>query len=136
MTLSATERLPPAVIVHERPHIRSVIELGLPATLLSPPGFALHAGCLWWQALIADSAFAGPTLLDCADAAGRAVEAMRIGLRGIVLEGATPAFARGALIAAELGVRLLDKPPPALDLAGRNASRRLAEWLGGGDNSG
>lgn len=134
MPASATERLPPALIVHERPHLERALAAGQPVTLLSPPGFALYAGCLWWQALLADAGFAGPSLLDCADAAGRAIEALRIGLPGIILDRAAPAFARVALIAAETGVILLDRAPPALDLGERIADGRLASWLDGADN--
>ncbi|MHB1303851.1 MAG: hypothetical protein ACYCZB_10305 [Acidiphilium sp.] len=124
---SATE--PPAVIVRDLAGIAAVQAIGAPALLMSPPGYALHAGALWWQALLAEAAWSGPALLDCADAAGRAAEALRLGL-AVVLDGATPAFPRLAMMAAELGLSLLDKPPPALDLAEHGAPRRLAAWLG------
>lgn len=124
---SATE--PPSVIVRAPDEIAAIRALGLPATLLSPPGYALHAGALWWQALLVATEWHGPALLDCADAAGRATEALRLGL-AVVLDGTAPAFPRLALMAAELRVPLLDNPPPALDLAEHGAHRRLAAWLG------
>lgn len=124
--------MPPAVIVHDAAHVRAAMALGLPFVALSPPGFALYAGCLWWQAILDESGFSGDALLDCADAPGRAVEAMRMGLRGVVLDGACLSFERVSLIAGECGAILLDKAPPALDLARRGADRRLAAWLGAG----
>ncbi|MCF3945674.1 MULTISPECIES: hypothetical protein [Acidiphilium] len=119
------------MIVHDREHVAAALAVGLPVTLLSPPGFALYAGCLWWQALLEQAGFTGFSLLDCADAPGRAIEALRLGLHGIVLDAEPVIFARVAAIAAESGAILLDKPPPSLDLAQRGADRRLAGWLGG-----
>lgn len=134
MPPSVTERLPPALIVHERAHLVRALAPGRPVTLVSPPGFALHGGCLWWQALLAEAVFTGASLLDCADAAGRAIEALRILLPGIILDPSIPAFARVAAIADETGAILLDRAPPALDLASRIPDRRLADWLDGRDN--
>ena len=76
------------------------------------------------------------SLLDCADAGGRALEALRLGLPGVILGRSAPNFARIALIAAECGALLLDTAPPALDLAVRGADRRLAGWLGGAGETG
>ncbi|MDD2875815.1 MAG: hypothetical protein PHT60_01145 [Acidiphilium sp.] len=120
--------LAPAVVVYDRAQIASVVEFHRPVTLLSPPGFAAYGGCLWWQAIVAG--FDGVSLLDCGDAAGRAVEAMRLGLRGVVLAGDVANFAQVGLIAAACGVVLLDTAPPALDLAVRGADRHLLAWLG------
>ncbi len=104
---------------------------GLPVTLLSAPGFALYGGCGWWQALLEQAAYQGPAFLDCADAPGRAVEAVRLGLYGLILTAEPLIFARVHAIAAELGVVLLEAAPPALDLAKHNALRRLPAWLTG-----
>jgi hypothetical protein len=126
---SAIDRLPPALIVHDAADIARALAPARPVTLLSPPGFALHAGCLWWQSLLAAARFDGPALLDCADAPGRALEALRIGLRDLVLDPATPAFPRIAALADESGATLLAAPPPALDLAAEIAPAALAAWL-------
>ncbi len=134
MPATATERLPPALIVHDAAHVARALAPGRPVTLLSPPGFALYAGCLWWRSLLASARFTGPALLDCADAAGRALEALRIGLRGLVLDPATPAFPRIAALADEYRVTLLDAPPPALDLGNRIGPAALAAWLDAADN--
>lgn len=73
----------------------------------------------------------GPALLDCGNAPGRALEAIRLGLKGIVLAAEPLILGRLAAIAAESGVLLLEAPPPALDLARMNALRRLPAWLAG-----
>ncbi len=124
----------PAVIVHGLADAETGLAPGLPLTLLSAPGAALYAGCGWWQALIEAARAAFPhtdadELLDCADAPGRALEALRVGLRGLVLDPLCPAFPEVARIAAACGARLLPVAPPALDLAEPGAARRLPAWL-------
>jgi hypothetical protein len=89
----------------------------------------LYAGCLWWQSLIAAAETEQPAFLDCADAPGRAVEALRLGLRGVILSCEPALFATVSGIAAARGAVLLATAPPALDLALRNAERRLEAWL-------
>jgi hypothetical protein len=128
------EAVRPSVIVHGLADAETALAPGVPLTLLSAPGAALYAGCGWWQALIEAARAAFPEteaddLLDCADAPGRALEALRIGLRGLVLDPLCPAFPEVARIAAACGARLLRAAPPALDLAERGAARRLPVWL-------
>ncbi len=61
-------------------------------TLLSAPGAAGYAGCGWWRAMV-EAARAevpgveGTDVLDCLDQTGRAIEALRYGLRRLVLAG-------------------------------------------------
>jgi hypothetical protein len=115
-------KLPPAVIVHSLPDARLALGPGHPVTLLSAPGAALYAGSLWWRSLmdLARAEYPGaeaPDLLDCAGAAGRALEALRAGQRAIVLNRTCPAFTSVANRAREMGVLVLDTAPPALDLA-------------------
>jgi len=76
------------------------------------------------------AAGADSSLLDCADAPGRAVEALRLGLPGVVLRCEAQIFAAVAGIAAAQGAVLLAAAPPALDMAERGAARRLVAWLG------
>ena len=122
---------PPAVVVHGLPHLRAATAPGLAVTLLSGPGAAIYAGCGWWRALMALGAGSNPDILDCADAPGRAMEALRAGCRLLVLDPAVPAWPLVASRAAVAGARLLPARPPALDLASPGAARRLAAWLGG-----
>src|SRR5271166_1827472 len=87
----------PAVVIHGLPDTRTVLACGRPVTLLSAPGAALFAGCGWWRALIERARAEHPGLpiddiLDCADAPGLALGALRIGLRRIVLDPGLPGW--------------------------------------------
>ncbi len=128
--------LPPAVIVHGLPDVRAALRSGHAVTLLSARGAALYAGCLWWRELVAAGRAAFPAtpardVLDCADAPGAAMAALRAGQRLLVLDVACPGFAAVSGAAATLGARVLPKTPAALDLADPATRRRLARWLAG-----
>jgi len=119
-----------AVIVHGLEDALAAVAPGLPVTLLSAPGAALFGGCLWWRELMRAAGVTGLSLLDCADAPGRAVEALRLGLPGIVFTGEVSARAVIERIAVESGAVVLEEAPPALDMAEHGARRRLLGWLG------
>jgi hypothetical protein len=119
-----------AVIVHGLEDARAALAPGLPVTLLSAPGAALFGGCLWWRELMRAAGAEGVSLLDCADAPGRALEALRLGLPGIVFTGEFSAREVIATVAARTGALVLETAPPALDMAARGAARRLLAWLG------
>ena len=121
---------PPAVVVHGLPHLQLATAPGRPVTLLSGPGAAIYAGCGWWRALMALGAGDNPDILDCAAAPGRAMEALRVGCRLLVLDPAVPAWGLVVSRAALVGATVLPERPPALDLAQKGAARRLAAWLG------
>ena len=70
-------------------------------------------------------------LLDCGSSAGRAMEALRIGLRRLVLSPDCAQYAAVLARAAPLGAEVGESRPQALDMAERNAARRLPEWLHG-----
>lgn len=130
--------LPPAVTVHGPADARRALAPGLPVTLLSAEGAACFAGCAWWRALV-DRARAeapgveAPDVLDCADAPGRAVEALRAGCRWIVLAPSCPAFADVVARAESSGAVVLAARPAALDLRptrrGHDPARGLEAWL-------
>jgi hypothetical protein len=127
-------RLPAAVIVHGRSDIDRVLAHGRPVTLLSAPGAGIYGGCLWWRALVGSIRDARPgpeirAVLDCADASGQALAAIRTGLDGLVLYLDAPGRERVAVIAANRGILLLDRAPPALDMGSPGAQRRLDAWL-------
>jgi hypothetical protein len=101
---------------------------------MSAPGAARYAGCLWWQALIGRARTEFPVavindLLDCDDASGLALTALRIGLRGVILLPGAPGRQAVDAIATGSGAILLASRPAALDMAARGAGRRLANWL-------
>jgi hypothetical protein len=127
----------PAVTVRGLPEARRVLAFGLPATLLSTRGAASSGGCLWWRAVIAAARRAWPEtpcddVLDCADAPGMAMSALRAGQRVLILEATSPAFdaVRGA--GETVGAVVLGGRPAALELGARGAERRLEAWLRGG----
>ncbi|HVC62669.1 MAG TPA: hypothetical protein VND19_20175 [Acetobacteraceae bacterium] len=124
----------PAVVVHGLREVRLALSVGLPVTLLSAPGAALHAGCGWWQALVRRAAaeFAAvkvADILDCGDGAGMALAALRIGQQILVLSPAAPGWDAVAAIAAAQGGSVLNAAPQALDLVRPGAPRRLHDWL-------
>jgi hypothetical protein len=133
--------LPPAVTVHGAADARAALAAAGPGgvLLLSAPGAGGYGGPAWFLGVVALEAAARPGVrhlvaLDCADAPGTALAALRAGLRLVVLDGACPAFAAVAAAAAEAGARVLPARPDSLDLGGldlrRRADRaRLAAWL-------
>jgi len=123
--------LPQAVIIHSLIDARLALSQRRPVTLLSAPAAALYGGCGWWFWLIQAAETEYPALLDCADAPGRAVEALKMGLKGIVLACEPELFAAVAELAELHEALLLPAAPPALDLAVRGAERKLAAWLEG-----
>ncbi len=122
--------LPPAIVIHGLTQARLALAPGKPVTLLSAPGAASFAGCAWWHQLIGQAgAEHVPNFLDCADAPGRALEALSIGCRGLILRPCS-AWASVAERAEASSVLILPKRPEALDLADSGAARRIEAWLG------
>jgi len=124
----------PAVVVHGIADVRAALAPALPVTLLSARGAALFAGCGWWRALVEQTWREHPgaeiaDVLDCADACGLALGALRIGQRRLILDTQAPGRAAVEAVAASLGVELWALRPPALDMADRSASHRLRGWL-------
>ncbi|WP_428390835.1 hypothetical protein [Lichenicoccus sp.] len=102
--------------------------------LLSAPAAACFMGAAWWLALIRASApgmaaCGASDCLDCGAAAGRAMEALRLGARHLILSPDCPQFDAVRARAAALDARLDTSRPDALDLAARDADRRLPLWL-------
>lgn len=123
--------LPPAIVIHGLDHARAALAAGRPVTLLSAQGAALYAGAGWWRAVIAAAQTNGPDILDCADAPGRALEALALGCKHLVLLP-VPAWPSVAARAARYGATLRPDRPDGLDLAEPGASRRIAAWLATG----
>jgi hypothetical protein len=123
----------PAVIVHGLADGRAVLALGAPVTLLSAPGAAGYAGCLWWRDMILAARRHHPAteaidILDCGDAPGLAMSALRMAVCRLVLEDG-PAWAAVAQIAQRQGGFVLQHRPPALDLGAHDGRFRLTAWL-------
>ncbi len=108
-----------------------------PVTLLSAEGAAAYAGVGWWRALVAAAHQAVPgcqltDILDCGDAPGRALEALRAGQQTLVLRSGERVWADIAWRAQSCGAALLATAPAALDLGQPGAARRLSAWLARG----
>ncbi|GBQ90708.1 hypothetical protein AA13595_2961 [Gluconacetobacter johannae DSM 13595] len=102
--------------------------------LLSPPDAGCAMGPAWWRALVADTGAHLradlPAFLDCGPAAGRAAEALRLGLRHIVLSPACPQLATVRLLADTLGATCLIGRPDSLTLDPFPPPDRLRDLLG------
>lgn len=132
---------PPAVVAHDTAQATAALRLAGPrgVLLLSAPGAAGSLGAGWFLAMARQAAEAVPGVphqagLDCGDAPGHALAALRAGARLLILDPACPAFAAVAAAAAETGARVWTARPPALDLRGLDLRRpggraRLVAWL-------
>jgi hypothetical protein len=121
--LSAAERF---IVVHSLGDARAALEagasLGVHVTLASAPDAGTYAGPGWFKAAIEAAAAAFPAaefshVLDCGDAAGMVLAALRQGLPRVRFTGPAATAARLADIAAQCGA-VLERGPlaPALDL--------------------
>jgi hypothetical protein len=95
---------------------------GRPCLLVSPPDAALHAGPPWWLALMRrlreerpDAPFSD--VLDCGNDPARALQALRLEQRRLVLAPCGPQGDAVRRRAASLGARMLSVRPHALDPA-------------------
>ena len=89
--------------------------IGVEVTIESPAGAAGWQGIGWWRRLeLALAEEFGPitTVLDCADAPGHALAALRAGCRRISLIAPRQTFERVAAIASQWGAELEPAPPP------------------------
>jgi hypothetical protein len=140
---SLAESLPPAVVVHGLAEAAAALALAGPGgvALLSAPGAAGSLGPAWFLALVARAVAVAAqpgvphlAILDCADAPGQALAALRTGLAWLVLAPSCPGFAAVAAAAVEVGATILPARPPALDLGRLDLRRagardKVAGWL-------
>lgn len=122
--------------MHGLAQARAALQPGWPVALLSAPGAGVYAGAPWWRELVAAARAAHPAtpaldLLDCADAPGQAMAALRVGQRVLILSAHCPAWPAVAGAARTLGAWVLPERPAALDLARQDAMFRLGGWLAG-----
>ncbi len=125
---SPLTRFPPAIVVHSGEHARLALAAARPVTLLSAPAAAVYAGPAWWRSLVDLTGTTEPDIVDCADAPGRALEALALGCRNVILLRC-PAWPSVAERAAASGALLLSERPASLDLADPAVARRIAAWL-------
>ncbi len=130
----------PTLVAHGAPDLRLALDAAAKAGLrhlriLSAPDAACFLGPAWWRALMAWGDTGARRLglrlddiLDCGDAAGRALEALRLGQRILVLEP-SPQWRAVKDRADPLGATLLAERPAALDLGAPGAERRLGAFF-------
>jgi hypothetical protein len=115
----------PRVIIHDLGHAKAALqaasEIGCAVILESPAGAAGYMGAQYFKAVVDQARDAYPGVaaagvLDCADAPGLALGAIRTGVDCIRVDAAPDVRARIADIAAQAGVGLDDGGRPALDL--------------------
>jgi len=114
--------------------LRAAAAAGTPLVVLSAPGGGAALGPLAWTALAEAARQASPGaeavfVLDCGDAEGHALRALRGGAEGVLFVGRADTGRRLAAIAAAMGRAFLAAAPAALDLAEPGARARLAAWI-------
>jgi acyl-CoA reductase-like NAD-dependent aldehyde dehydrogenase len=118
------------------------VRAGRSIVLASAPGAGSYVGPGWFRELVAVAREAVPeadctSLLDCGDARGAALAALRSEVEGVVFTGEADVARRLADIASQHRVRFVtERPAPALDLgddffaAPEILEQRCADLLG------
>jgi fructose/tagatose bisphosphate aldolase len=115
----------PAFIVHGWKHIAAVLRAAeqahRPVWLFTPVAASYSFGVGFWAAIQERIAELHPEadvrmVIDCDDAAGHVMAALRSGLRWLVFEGNAAARRRLLDIVAQSGAELVQRRPDALDL--------------------
>jgi fructose/tagatose bisphosphate aldolase len=115
----------PRIIVHSPDHARAAVAaaaaLHVPVTLVSAPGAGAYAGAAWFKALVAEATAAFPqaavyAILDCGEAPGAVLAALRAGFRRVIFTGAEAARLRLVAFAGTRDAVLDPAEAPALDL--------------------
>jgi hypothetical protein len=133
----------PVVIVHSLGHAVAALRgaAGRRIVLASAPDAGGYAGAGWFKALVEAAHEAAPEVefsafLDCGDAVGAALAALRCGIAGVIFTGRTDVAHRLADIARQQGARLeTARPTTVLDLgadffaAEAKLAARVAEFL-------
>jgi hypothetical protein len=130
------------IIVHHLGHAVAALgaakALDVPVTLRSAPGAAAYLGSAVFRDMIAAALGEVPgvearAVLDCGDAPGHALNALRQGVGAVRLDAPSDVRVRVGDIARQLGAALDDDAAPALDLLGADdPSAASRHWLGGG----
>jgi hypothetical protein len=136
----APQKLPPAIVIHSLAQARGALAaaaaFGIEVELWSAPGAAAYAGAGWFQAVIRAARSAVPmascrAVLDCGDAPGLVLNALRGGLQSVCFTGAPRLAQKLAQIAAARGFELRRTRPATL-LELRHAAEPAAAcraWL-------
>jgi len=111
--------------------------LGVPITLVSAPNAAASMGPAWFRNIVRDVERTYPGLdveavLDCGDAAGYVLAALRAGVKMVLFSGKPSAATKLKDIAGTYGARLARRPRQIFDVRREpDADTALRRWLGG-----
>ncbi len=129
------------VVIHGIEHARCALAeaaaRGDRVLLVSAEGAALYGGAAWFREIVAlatsefGDAVAG-AILDCGDAPGIALGALRAGIKDICLDCPPSVRARVEDIAKQVGARLVPRPSgPMLDMAtATDPGAAARDWFG------
>jgi hypothetical protein len=130
----------PAFIVHSWKHVAAVLRAAeqarRPVWLFTPVAASYSFGVGFWAAIQERIAELHPeadarVVIDCDDAAGHVLAALRSGLRWLVFEGNAAARRRLLDIVAQSGAELVQRRADALDLLQvKDADNDIAAHLG------
>jgi hypothetical protein len=129
----------PIIVIHNIAHARAAAAAaaaaGRPVLIRSADGAAGYAGALWFQEVIKLAQAAHPDAdiaasLDCGDAPGHALGALRQGIKLVRLRARPGIVAKVAAIARQLGAAIDEAPGPVLDLLNEDdAEMACRAWL-------
>jgi hypothetical protein len=117
----------PAFIVHGWKHVAAVLEIARQqrraVLLVTPVGASYSSGVGFWSAIQARIAALYADIdvrlaVDCDDAPGHVLAALRVGLKWLVFRGNDAARRRLLDIAGQSGAEMIAPPDDALDLLG------------------
>ncbi len=96
--------------------LRAAAELGRPVILWSPPSAAQSLGTGYILTMVATARQAVPeaealAVIDCGDAPGLALAALRAGAEAVCVAADEPTLAKLADIAGQSGARLVERRP-------------------------
>lgn len=113
-------------------------ELGVAITLMSAPDAVSSLGPAWFRDIVRSLERVYPgvdmeTVLDCGDAAGYALAALRAGVKTIRFSGRPSTTKKIEDIAGTYGARLVKHPSRILDpRQEREPAAALRNWIGNG----
>ncbi len=138
-----TRKAPPVIIVihsldHGRRALAAAAAAGVPVRLRSAPNAAAYAGAAWFQEVVRAAMDEHPDAaveasLDCGDAAGLAMAALRQGIGLVRFTGRRAVRDKIAALAKAGGGGLDDEGGKSLDLgavADRDMDTALEAWFG------
>lgn len=117
-----------AIMVHSLDDARAALAaagaLGRAVTLVSGPGAAAYGGALWFRRVVELACAEYPgveasAVLDCADAPGHVLGALRAGSRRIAFDGAPETARKLAEIARAQGAELVTEAFTTFDPRGQ-----------------